>query len=518
MPERPVPVRFSRGSILLLLFILLCGIALRIADLPHEALEADEVFSRCVVLLSPSHEIIAIRDDLVHPPLYYFLLQATTWLWGASPLGIRIFSLLCGIGSIGLIALIGNTLPDGYRTGLLAAALLAINRSQIFYSQEARSYSWYVFLVLLLVLWVWRVTRLTGSPPSLRHWALGTLLMAVIFYTHYIGAIYVGAAVLAILVCRLPASRRLATLACASIATLSFVPWLIVMSTVYKEKGGLQSNLYWMERPNAENLKQVFTSALGILEIRLGDRLDLLLITALILAVLLFNRHRPLRQSPVVLALLFLSFLPPLAIFFLSRRPFDQPIFELRHFLPSIPAIILLCCYGVDRLAQAARTRSTLVFSAGALLLLTITAIPTLQRLIGAPERMPYDLASREVEKYRDTGIAAYTVASFTIGLPVNFYCSTNCVTPLPSNDLLLPTQFVLLWQPGNPLDRQQYQQLQNDGYSEVAKRYFTNGVNSSAGTNVTLLRRRSTAPNISAVADKTGVEFPMFNSRSGRN
>ncbi|MEO6983627.1 MAG: glycosyltransferase family 39 protein, partial [Edaphobacter sp.] len=270
MTHEPSFLRISRPALLLLLLIIVCGTALRIAYISHEALEGDEIFSRRVVLLSPPNEIAAIRNDLVHPPLYYFLLQATTRIWGSSPNGIRGYSLLCGIASIGLIALVGGTLPDGRFVGLLAAALLALNQTYIFYSQEARSYASYSLLVLLLVLWVARVTRLSGNQPSFRHWVLGTLLMTMLVYTHYVGAIYVGFAVLAILLSHIPRTRRIASFVCAAIAALCFVPWLIAIEGVYNQKHGLGANLDWEGHPTIYSLKQVFASALGLLEVRGG--------------------------------------------------------------------------------------------------------------------------------------------------------------------------------------------------------------------------------------------------------
>ena len=474
---------------------MVCGTLFRLASLQHEALEGDEIFSRHMALLSPSNEITAIRDDLVHPPLYYFLLQTTTRLWGASPDGIRGFSLLCGIASIGLIALLGCTLPDSRFTGLLAAALLALNQTHLFYSQEARSYAWYTLLVLLLVLWVWRVTRLSGSPPSLRHWMVGILLMTMLVYTHYVGAVYVGCAVLAILLSSIPGTRRIAAFVCATVAALFFVPWLIAIAGVYKNKRGIGDNLDWQGHPTIYSLKEVFASALGLLEIRGGTSFVLLVIALLILAALLSGRRHPLRQSPVVLTLLILSVLPPIILFFLSRPPFNLPIFGLRHLLPSIPLIIVLCCYGLDLLAQRISSRSTLVLSAGSVFLLTIAILPTLHRALARPSRIPYDLVSQEVEKDRAAGVPAYATWFYGVGEPVNFYCAAPCVEQLPPDHQQLPSQIVVLFRPKSSQEVQQYKRLQQDGFSEIENHYYTDGEHSIYGTTLAVLRRSSPSP-----------------------
>jgi uncharacterized membrane protein len=490
VPEEQSHIRFANPALLLLLLIMLGGTALRIAFLPHEALEGDELFSRRVALLTPVSEIAVIRNDLVHPPLYYFLLQATTKLWGDGVTGIRAFSLLSGIASIGLLGLMGRMLPNGLRAGLLAATILAVNQTHIFYSQEARSYAWYALLVLLLVFWVWRVTRPSGDPPSLRHWVLGTLLMTMLVYTHYVGAIYIGSAVLAILLSHTPRAVRIATLLCAAIAALCFVPWIIAIAGVYKLKRGISDNLDWQGHPTLYSLKQIFASALGILNMRGGTTLVLAILALLILAALLLGRQHPLRQSPVVLTLLLLAVLPPLAVFFLSRPPFDLPLFGIRHFLPSIPLLILLCCYGLVSVAQQTGSRCTLVFSMGTVLLLAIVSIPTLRGLILRPSRIPYDLVSQEVTRERAAGVPAYATWFYGVGEPVNFYCASACVAPLPQDTQQLPSKMVLLFRANSSQELWQFQQLQQDGYAEIEERYYSDGEQDPYGTTLAVLTR----------------------------
>jgi uncharacterized membrane protein YhaH (DUF805 family) len=319
--------------------------------------------------------------------------------------------------------------------------------------------------------------------------------MTMLVYTHYVGAIYVGCAVLAILLSHIPPARRIAAVACASIAALCFVPWLIAIADVYKAKHGVGANLDWEGHPTIYSLKQVFASSLGIPEIRGGTTLVLLVIALLTLAAVLMMRHHPLRRSPVVLTLLFLSFLPPIFVFFLSRAPFNLPIFGLRHLLPSVPLIILLCCYGLDRLAQQTSARSTLVLSAGSVLLLAIGAIPTLQSLLSPPSRIPYDLISPEIVKDCAAGVPAYTTWFYGVGEPVNFYSATPCVAQLPPDHRQLASQIVVLFRPESAREMQQYRQLQQDGFSEIEKHYYTNGVHGIYGTTLAILQRSSQSP-----------------------
>src|SRR5579862_9340591 len=93
----------NRNTLGLLLLIVLIAAFLRIYPLKHEALSGDELFSLRVAL-APLHESYTmVRDDLVHPPLYYLLLKIGVSIWGASAVGLRLLSLAAGILTIPLV-------------------------------------------------------------------------------------------------------------------------------------------------------------------------------------------------------------------------------------------------------------------------------------------------------------------------------------------------------------------------------------------------------------------------------
>jgi 4-amino-4-deoxy-L-arabinose transferase-like glycosyltransferase len=69
-----------------------------------------------------------------HPPLYYMLMLGWTSLFGTGVLALRLPSALCGIACIPLVYALGVR-ESGKATGLLAAAMLALNGHQLFWSQ-----------------------------------------------------------------------------------------------------------------------------------------------------------------------------------------------------------------------------------------------------------------------------------------------------------------------------------------------------------------------------------------------
>jgi len=449
------------------------------------------MFSRRVVLLSPGPELAAIRTDLVHPPLYYLLLQATTKLWGAGAVGTRALSLVCGILSIPLLWLVGSRLPDQRFAALSAAALLAFNQSHIFYSQEARSYAWYTFLALIFLLWLFRIASITERKVTWGEWAAGTALMIALVYTHYVGAVYVASAVVAFLVGRIPKQQKIGIFVCAAIAAVSFLPWLAAIAGVYRNKNGVGENLDWQGHPDFYSLKQVFASAIGIPSLHGFTTLVLVSILVLSISALVFTRDRA--RSAIVLVLFAMATLPPVIVFFLSRPPIGLPLFGLRHFLPTIPCMILLCTYGLDCLAGRAAPHRNAVALSGIAALLCIAAIPTFAALRSTPSRIPYNAVSQEVLQDRAAGIPVYATWFYGIGEPVNFYCTWSCVAPLPDDETSLPPRFVLLFRPHSSADTQFVSKLKQEGFDDSSLHYYTDGSHSLYGTESAVLRRNAT-------------------------
>src|SRR3990167_4926541 len=81
-------------------------------------------------------------------PVYYILVHYWTKIFGLSEFKLRFFSAIFGIASIYMIFLLGKTIFNE-KVGLIAAFILSINHQHIYYSQEARNYSFLVFLALL---------------------------------------------------------------------------------------------------------------------------------------------------------------------------------------------------------------------------------------------------------------------------------------------------------------------------------------------------------------------------------
>lgn len=461
---------YTRRLAFVLLVIVVCAIVLRVATIGRESLDGDEMFTLRIALLPIGAALQGILHDLVHPPLNYLLVKLGITLWGASPLGIRFWSLLFGVATVPLVAVLGMRLPRARYTGLLAAAIVAANQPLVYYSQQARSYSLYTFLLVLFALWL---SAIASEPTGTRLWVAGCVLMALLVYTNYVAEIYILSAVFVIALCQVPKRTKVRLLTVTAIAAVSFIPWMVAEFPVYLAKHGVGGTLTWEGQPSFYMLRRVWASSLGILNVRGTTTLTLLLVCVLVFVALW--RGRPLRRSPLLAAVTSMAVVPVLVMYVLSVLPINLPIFGLRQFLPSLVFTALLCCYGLERLALRSALRSRVVFAVGCSVLIALASVPTLSALAHAPSRIPYQRVAKDIQSHPGFKGRLYTTWFYGIGEPVNYYCRSECVQPLPSKFSELPDSIVLLYRPEAKKEVAAYRELEKAGFRpQPARAYFT--------------------------------------------
>ncbi|MBV9543481.1 MAG: glycosyltransferase family 39 protein, partial [Chloroflexi bacterium] len=95
-------------------------------------------------------EILGATALDTHPPLYYWTLKAWGETVGASELGLRSLSAVCGVAAVVLTWLLGRRLFGPF-VATVAAILLAVAPLAVYYSQEVRMYAQVTALGLLAV-------------------------------------------------------------------------------------------------------------------------------------------------------------------------------------------------------------------------------------------------------------------------------------------------------------------------------------------------------------------------------
>lgn len=166
-----------------LILLLWLGFGLRLYQLNGQSLWWDElatVARTAIPLGEMFDDLLTIRN---HMPLYFLTIR----LWatmGRSEFIMRYFSLIWGILSLPLIYQVGRCI-GGKRVGIMAALFLAISPFHIWYSQEARMYTFLMFFVLLAH---WFLLRAFYNT-ALYNWFGYGLAMLIALYTHYMAAL-----------------------------------------------------------------------------------------------------------------------------------------------------------------------------------------------------------------------------------------------------------------------------------------------------------------------------------------
>lgn len=163
--------------------------ALRFATLGVQSYHHDEIVTASRILRDGFwHAMDAVGFSESAPPLYY----ATAWFWtqltGTEEVGLRSVSALAGIATVPVAYLLGVELSSR-RTGIVAAALVAVNPMLVWYSQEARGYALFVLLTAVALLYFLRALDHGRRRDSIGWGVASALALA----THYFAVFPVAA-------------------------------------------------------------------------------------------------------------------------------------------------------------------------------------------------------------------------------------------------------------------------------------------------------------------------------------
>lgn len=163
----------------LLLYITILGAALRFYQLGFNSLWLDEAVTYANVNTNSIATVLTNVYNDHHAPLFF----VSVWLLhfvGSSEFWLRIPSAIAGIATIIVVYFLGKEVVNE-KVGLFAALLLAVSSYHIFYSQEARMYT---FTTLFVTLAYYLFFKASKSGEG-RYWILMWLSCAAAFYTHF---------------------------------------------------------------------------------------------------------------------------------------------------------------------------------------------------------------------------------------------------------------------------------------------------------------------------------------------
>lgn len=193
---------------------------------PDRSLPAEE-FRRYLRHEDPSASLARVVRAVwlsdTSPPLYYILLYLWTRILGTSDLVLRLFSTVCSVACLPLIAGVARR-TGGNRAILPACTLFALSPLGIYYSTEGRMYS-LLWLCVLTSAWLSLVLRERGG--SIAVYLLWIASSAAGFLTHYF-FVFPWIAILIFLAIRPGKCRRVGLLVCVFLTGVAILPWYLV--------------------------------------------------------------------------------------------------------------------------------------------------------------------------------------------------------------------------------------------------------------------------------------------------
>jgi 4-amino-4-deoxy-L-arabinose transferase-like glycosyltransferase len=183
----------TRTRNLVLAAIVAIGAVLRWHSIGAGSIWIDEAGSLTLARMPFGEFLRTLWQYEANMSLYYALLRV--WLLlGTSEAWVRSLSALFGVLSIPAIYVLGRRLFSE-TTGLLAAAFLAANMFHVWFSQDSRSYTLAVFLVILSLLFL---DRALEDPEDRGAWVAYVAASVLAAYAHFFAVLTIGAAWLAV--------------------------------------------------------------------------------------------------------------------------------------------------------------------------------------------------------------------------------------------------------------------------------------------------------------------------------
>jgi hypothetical protein len=363
---------------------------------------------------------------------------------GDSTFFVRLFSVVCGVLTIGLVYRLARDLV-GQRSGVAAAFLLAISPAHVWYSQEARMYALLVLLCTLSFYLGWRWTE----ERRIAYWIGHTVTSAAALYTQYMAAFVLIAGnmgfTLLLLTQRRYRDLGLWWLAQACVA-LAFLPWLPTWVTQL----GLDSP--WITRPARSDITRTWVY-LGFGAAWKGDLWSYLRFFLVLSAIGLALGHVLLRRKTDNLLLPLVYCLVPALL--ITGVSFVKPIYQDKQFLVVLPALVVVAGWTLTR----GKPVQLLV---GVILLSALTVGPLIHNYT-VREKQEWREASQYIESHWEPNDVIYYNAGVA-----------SAGTALYVDDSLAQVGYPILWDvhKGGRYGSQTTAEKVDDQFSRLALRY----------------------------------------------
>lgn len=288
------------------------------------------------------------RANDFHPPLYYLFMHL--WLGlGRQEWFLRLPSVIFGVGMVYLSYVFTRKLFNE-KTALLSALFLAIAPFHIYYSQEARMYSFFAFLATLSMFLFW-----------LRRWNYYLIVTTAMLYTHYSSFFVILAQLIWIIFKEREIFKNWGEN--LTIALLLFIPWLPQFIKQLRAGEVLLEILpAWQSVASLSPIKALpllfFKFSLG--RISFDNKIVYLLVMILIIVTIGFTFWNGLRRlSREKLFLVNWLFIPVIGTWTLSLY---APMFQPFRLLFVVVPFYILLVVGIIELSNLSRQKLAVIW------------------------------------------------------------------------------------------------------------------------------------------------------------
>src|SRR5271165_2527259 len=178
------PDSTRQGRVLVIILLTLVGAWFRLFHLGTKSLWLDEGATVTLARMAWPHFVhVWWYGEASFQGAFFVLMRGWVHL-GQSEAWVRLPAAIFGIASIPLLYLVARKLV-GVTPALASAAILAFSPTHVYYSQEARSYTMTILLVLVSS---WFFARAVETDRE-GDWALWTIFSVLAVYSHYFASL-----------------------------------------------------------------------------------------------------------------------------------------------------------------------------------------------------------------------------------------------------------------------------------------------------------------------------------------
>ena len=333
----------------ILVSVLLMASFLRVYHIDFQSLWIDEintmVEAKPMVTFAETYRSLSM--DL-QPPLYFYVLKYLFKVFGYTTLVLRLFSAALGIAGVLGVYLLGKELYNK-KTGIYATLILGVNYFHIYYSQEARPYT---FLFLFTTLAFYQLVKFIKSPSykSALFYGIASCLM---LYGHPYGLFSLFSQYLILLISLMQMKDRTRWLFFKQAFLSGVICMFLYIPALQLFMSAANIKSFWIPLPGPD----VYTHLLGEFFGKSETIISLVYLLAVFFFIKVFStedetnfleglRTNKLSSVFVLLAIWLLIGL----LFPLIRSYLQVPMIVPRYLIGLLPAVVIIVSIGLYRI------------------------------------------------------------------------------------------------------------------------------------------------------------------------